>query len=79
MKRAAQTAKWLGVALVVVLAAGVAAPYLRADHFGKSIRESLQRALGRPVEFGEVRFSLFKGPGFQIANVVIHAPPYSGA
>jgi hypothetical protein len=55
------------------------APYLGADRYGERLRGSLERALGRRVEFlGPVRFSLFKGPGFSVENVVIHEDPSIG-
>ena len=69
--RARLAAKSLGVALALVLAAGVIAPYLGAGRYAEQIRSSLQAALGRRVEFGDVRFNLFTGPGFSINKVVI--------
>ena len=66
-------------ALALVLVAGIVAPYLGADRYGERLRGSLERALGRRVEFlGPVRFSLFKGPGFSVENVVIHEDPSIG-
>ncbi len=68
----------LGVVLLL-LAAGVVAPYLSAERYGERLRGSLARALGRQVEFrGPVKFSLFKGPGFTVENVVIHEDPSIG-
>jgi hypothetical protein len=61
-----------------LLAAGIVAPYLRADQFGENIRQSLQRALGRRVDIGKVRFNLFQGPGFEVEDVVIHEDPSVG-
>jgi hypothetical protein len=45
-----------GAALALLLAAGVAAPYLSADRYGERLRLSLERALGgnRRVELGKV-------------------------
>ena len=62
----------------LILAAGAAAPFLRADHWGPRIRESLERSLGRKVELGRVRLNLFTGPGFSVDNVVIHEDPAFG-
>jgi hypothetical protein len=67
-----------GIALALVVCAGVAAPYVRADQYGVRLRGALQRALGRRVEFGgKVRFSLFRG-GFSVEDVVIHEDPSIG-
>jgi hypothetical protein len=66
----------LGVLLL--LAAGIAAPYLRADQFGGRIRQALEQALGRKIEIGSVRFNLFLGPGFTLRDVVIHDDPAVG-
>jgi hypothetical protein len=71
--------KLAGVALALLLLVGMVAPYLGADQYGERLRGSLERALGRRVEFlGPVRFSLFKGPGFSVENVVIHEDPSIG-
>jgi hypothetical protein len=71
--------KLAGAALALLLVAGIVAPYLGADRYGERLRGSLERALGRRVEFlGPVRFSLFKGPGFSVENVVIHEDPAIG-
>ena len=68
-----------GAGLALLLAVGIVAPYLGADRYGERLRGSLERALGRRVEFlGPVRFSLFKGPGFSVENVVIHDDPSIG-
>ena len=65
-------------ALALVVAAGLAAPYIRADQYGERLRGALERALGRRVEFGgKVRFSLFRG-GFSVEDVVIHEGPSIG-
>jgi len=79
MRRAVKrTAKWLSIALVVVLAAGVAAPYLSGDRFAPRIQAALESALGRKVELGAIHFSVFAGPGFSVENVVIHENPAIG-
>jgi len=69
-----------GAAAGLLLAAGLAAPYLSADRFGERLRSSLERALGgnRRVEIGKVHFSLFKGPGFSVDSVIIHEDPAIG-
>ncbi|MGP8244508.1 MAG: hypothetical protein ACLQVN_08305 [Bryobacteraceae bacterium] len=75
---AARAFKLAAIALALVVAAGLAAPYVRADQYGERLRGALQRALGRRVEFGgKVRFSLFRG-GFSVEDVVIHEDPSIG-
>ncbi|MBZ5584768.1 MAG: hypothetical protein LAQ30_21670 [Acidobacteriia bacterium] len=73
--------KLAGGALALLLVAGLVAPYLSADRYGARLRGSLERALGgnRRVELGAVHFSLFKGPGFAVDNVVIHEDPAIGS
>ena len=66
-----------GVCLLVV-GAGIAAPHFRADRYAGRIRASLERALGRAVEIGEVRYTFFSGPGFTVDRVVIHENPEIG-
>jgi len=70
--------KWLGAVCALVVAAGIAAPFLGADRYAEQIRTSLETALGRRVEFGDVRFNLFTGPGFSISKVVIQEDPAFG-
>ncbi|MGD0496863.1 MAG: hypothetical protein ABSC23_00340 [Bryobacteraceae bacterium] len=79
--RARIALKILGAAALLLLAAGVAAPYLSADRYGERLRASLERALGgnRRVEIGKVHFNLFKGPGFSVDSVTIHEDPAIGA
>jgi uncharacterized protein involved in outer membrane biogenesis len=66
------------LALGLLLAAGIVAPYLSADRFANRIRESLEAALGRRVEIGRAHFNLFRGPGFSVDDVVIHEDPSIG-
>jgi AsmA family len=71
---------WRAVAgAVLLLAVLVAAvPHFPADRFRPRIQDSLERALGRKVEMGEVRFSLLTGPAFSVERVVIHDHPTIG-
>jgi hypothetical protein len=69
-------ALWLG--LVILVTAGLVAPYLHADRFGDRIRRALEQALDRKVEIADVRFNLFRGPGFTLRGVVIHDDPAVG-
>jgi len=72
--------KGLGAAAAVWLGVGLGAPYVDANPYADRLRGSLSRALGRQVEFRQaVRFSLFKGPGFSVDDVVIHEDPAIGA
>ena len=66
------------VALLVVIALGIAAPYLEADRFRPGIERALERGLGRKVEVGAVHFKLLTGPGFTLDNVVIHEDARAG-
>src|SRR5690242_13648526 len=65
-----------GVLLLAALAA--VAPQFNADAFRPRIQDSLERALGRKVQMGEVRFSLLTGPAFSVDRVVIHDHPAIG-
>jgi len=58
-----------------MLAAGLIAPHLTVNRFARRVRESLEAALGRKVELGEVSLSLFPSPGFSVSRVVIHEDP----
>ena len=53
--------KWVGAGCALVVVAGTAAPFLGADRFAEQIRTGLETAVGRRVEFGDVRFKLFAG------------------
>ena len=69
--RAKLAKKLLGGGLALTLVVGVIAPYVGAGRFAEQIRSGLEAALGQRVEFGDVRFNLFTGPGFSIKKVVI--------
>ena len=72
--------KGVGAAAAVWLLVGLCAPYVNAGPYADRLRGSLSRALGRQVEFrSAVKFSLFKGPGFSVEDVVIHEDPSIGA
>lgn len=81
MKRVLKLASAL---LVLVLVAGLVAPHLDADRYGDRLKWALQRALGRKVEIGKVRFSLFPTPAFSVERtdagpgIVIHEDPSIG-
>jgi hypothetical protein len=71
--------KFAGAAILLYLVAGLAAPHVSAESYGKRLSNSLERALGRKVELrGPVRFSFFRGPAISAADVVIHEDPSIG-
>jgi hypothetical protein len=70
--------KIAGGALGVLLVAGLLVPYINADQYGQRLKWSVERALGRRVELGKVRFSLFSGPGFSVDSVKIFEDPTIG-
>ncbi len=68
---------WLRVVQVtlalVVLAgiAGLVAPVIDAGRFRAALDNSLRETLGRPVQFGEVRYQVFPMPGLSARDLVI--------
>ena len=70
--------KIAGALLLLLLIAGFVAPVFTADQYGRRLQASLERALGRRVEIGNVHFNLFKGPGFSVDNVTIYEDPSIG-
>ena len=71
--------KILGAAVAVILIAGLIAPYMAADQFGRRLQASLENALGRRVQIGNVRYNLFTGLGFSVTDVTIYEDPSIGA
>ncbi|MBZ5676344.1 MAG: AsmA family protein [Acidobacteriia bacterium] len=70
---------WLIVALAVLAAV---VPYLPTDVLRPGIERALERGLGRKVEVGGIRLTLFPGPvprpGFTLERVTIHEDPRAG-
>src|SRR5260370_40558363 len=64
--------------LLLVLAAGFAAPHFELELFRPKIGRALERGLGRRVEVGPVHFNLFTGPGFTVDAVTIHEDERAG-
>jgi hypothetical protein len=62
----------------LVLAAGIAAPFLSADILRARIQRAVEHGLHRKVEIGKVRFNLFLGPGFTLKDVTIYDDPTVG-
>lgn len=52
--------------LLFLIAGAIVAPYMNADPYGERLRSSLARSLGRTVDIGQVRFSLWRGPAFVV-------------
>jgi hypothetical protein len=70
--------RWLLIALLVVVAVGLAAPKVSADRFRPRIQAALEAALSRPVHLGAVHLNLFTGPGFTVDDVLIDDDPAAG-
>lgn len=70
--------RWLAAAAALLLLVGVGAPYLNVSRYARRIQSGLEHALGRQVEFGEVRLNLFTGPGFSVSKVIVHEDPAIG-
>ncbi len=76
--------KIAGILVALLIAAMLAIPYVNADSYGQRLKSSLERSLGRRVDIGRVRFSLFPSPGFSVGRdrngpgVVIHEDPAIG-
>jgi hypothetical protein len=70
--------KAAGAAVLLLLLAGIVAPFFTAEQYGRRLQASLERALGRRVELQDVRFNVFKGPGFSVGRVTIYEDPSIG-
>jgi len=66
-------------AVVALLGAAWYVPRISADRYRDRIHAALEKALGRQVEIGQVRFQLLPTPGLTIANVTIGEDPKIGA
>ena len=66
------------IAILFVVVAGLIAPFITMARYSGQIREALQAALGRPVEFQKLHLTLFSGPGFELDNVTIGEDPRFG-
>lgn len=70
--------RWLVIAVLAVVAFGLAAPRVSADRFRPRIQAALEAALHRPVTVGAVHLNLFSGPGFTVEDVLIDDDPAAG-
>jgi AsmA family len=66
------------IAVLLLLIAGLIAPLIDAAQYKDRIREALQASLARKVDFGEIHFALFSGPGFSLEDVTIYEDPRYG-
>lgn len=67
------------VAIAALLLAAFYVPRISADRYRDRVHAALEKALGRKVEIGEVRFRLLPTPGLTITNVRIGEDPSIGA
>jgi hypothetical protein len=65
--------------VALILIAGLAAPKFQAGQYRGKIRTALEKALNRKVEFGDIHYNVFTGPGFSVDNVTIGEDPELGA
>lgn len=56
---------------VAILLAGLIAPLINAAHYRERVRRALENSLGREVNFRNIHFTLFSGPGFALEGVTI--------
>jgi hypothetical protein len=71
----------LALGLVIGIAAWrlYEAEFWQANRLREPVRVALERALGRKVDVhGDLAYSLWKGPGFVVENVVVHEDPAHG-
>ncbi|MGI9069753.1 MAG: AsmA family protein [Bryobacteraceae bacterium] len=66
------------ITVFALLIIGLIAPLIDAAHYSGRIREALEASLARKVDFREVHFALFSGPGFSVDAVTIHEDPRYG-
>jgi hypothetical protein len=71
--------KRIWLAAVALFVAAWFVPRISADHYRDTVHAALEKALGRQVEIGEVRFRLLPTPGLTIENVRIGEDPNIGA
>ncbi|MGA2713274.1 MAG: AsmA family protein [Bryobacteraceae bacterium] len=71
--------RYVFLAILVLLFLAFFVPRISADSYRERTRAALEKALGRKVEIGEVRFRLLPTPGLAISNVTIGEDPGIGA
>ncbi len=70
--------RWLFAAVAVVLLAALYVPRISADAYRDRAKTALEKALGRTVEIGSVRFRLLPTPAITISDVIISEDPQIG-
>jgi AsmA protein len=65
-------------ALVLVFAIAALAPVLSANRFRTRIQRALETALNRKVSIGSVHYTILRGPGFSVEDVLIDEAPEYG-
>ncbi|MDP9054467.1 MAG: hypothetical protein M3N93_09235, partial [Acidobacteriota bacterium] len=65
--------------MAVILCAAWFVPRISASGYRDRVQAGLERALGRPVEIGDVRFQVLPSPGLTVTNVYIGEDPKIGA
>lgn len=66
------------IGIGIVALAGIVAPFVDGSRFSGLIQERLETTLGRTVQFENVHFTFFSGPGFSLENVTIGEDPRYG-
>ncbi|HWF09367.1 MAG TPA: hypothetical protein VG297_12950 [Bryobacteraceae bacterium] len=66
------------IAIALVLVAGYYVPRISAGAYRDRVHAALERALGRKVRIGDVRFRLLPTPGLELSNVEIGEDPVIG-
>jgi hypothetical protein len=65
--------------VALLLGLGVVAPWIDASRFSGPIQQAVETSLGRKIQFGKIRLSLFSGPAFTLEDVSIAEDPRYGA
>jgi hypothetical protein len=78
MRRVRIAVKSAGVGLGLLLIAAAIAPFVSVDSYRSRLKASIERELGRQVQLGSVRFSLWGGPRFIVSSITIHEDPAIG-
>jgi hypothetical protein len=71
--------RYIFLAILALLLAAFYVPRIHADGYRERAQAALEKALGRKVEIGEVRFRLLPTPGLAISDVTIGEDPGIGA
>ncbi|MEO6119941.1 MAG: AsmA family protein, partial [Terriglobales bacterium] len=61
--------------IILLLAATLLPPFINANRFRNRLADTIRLSLGRPVNLGDVHFTLLPRPGFVISNLAIADDP----